>query len=84
MVQINCTVYEKYALLSYLKYAATKKREELDKGKMTEKLYKMELAKIETLKKRINGIYHEDYLDEQSWKSKKESKEQEETKICIE
>lgn len=73
MVRINCTVYEKYDMLALLKYAEQKKIEEFKKNKMTSKLLQIELNKIETLKKRINGIYKEDYQDQASWKSRRES-----------
>ena len=73
MVRINCTVYEKYDMLSILKYAKRKKIEEFKKNKMTSKMLRIELNKIKTLENRINGIYHEDYCDQASWKSRRDS-----------
>lgn len=73
MIRINCTVYEKHDMLAMLKYAKRKKIEEFNKNEITAKLLEIELNKIATLEKRINGIYREDYYDQASWKSRREN-----------
>lgn len=73
MIRINCTVYEKHDMLAMLKYAKQKKIEEFNRNKMTAKLLEIELNKIATLERRVNGIYREDYNDQASWKSRREN-----------
>ena len=73
MIRINCTVYEKYDMLAMLKYAKKKKIEEFNQNKITAKLLEIELNKIATLERRIEGKYREDYHDQASWKSRRDS-----------
>lgn len=61
MVIIKCDIYEKGELIRFLDYAKTKKIEDCNNDKITPKLLKLELEKIEILKKIINGKCREDY-----------------------
>lgn len=63
MVTIKCTVYEKHDLLRLLDYAKEKKIQEFNEDKITAKLLKMDMDRIELLKRRVNGQYREDYQD---------------------
>lgn len=64
MVTIKCSVYEKGNLYRILEYAKEKKLEDFRKGKITEKLLNYDTEIINTLIKRFDGKYREDYLDE--------------------
>ena len=64
MITIKCSVWEKSDLLRLLDYAREKKYEDFNNDpKMTKYMLQMDLKKIDTLKKRANGIYREDYQD---------------------
>jgi hypothetical protein len=54
-------VYEKRDFEVYLDYAKEKKLEDCNNGKITAKLLKIELDKINVLKRRLKGIVREDY-----------------------
>ena len=61
MIKIVCSVYEKYDFLEILEYAKKKKIEDCNNNVINPYYLKWELEKLETLKKRVNGIYKEDY-----------------------
>jgi hypothetical protein len=54
-------VYEKRDFEVYLDYAKEKKLEDCNNGKITANLLKIELDKINNLKRRVNGKVREDY-----------------------
>lgn len=62
MITIKMGAYEKADLLHILDYAKEKKYEDFNNDKMTAKLLKMDIDKINVLKARVNGKYTEDYL----------------------
>lgn len=63
MVTITCNVYEKHDFLNMLDYAKKKKIEDCNNNLITPGLLKLELEKIDRLKRRILGKKPvEDYL----------------------
>lgn len=63
MVTIKCSVYEKHDLLKLLDYAKEKKYQDCNDNKITTGLLELDVKTIETLKRRVNGQYKEDYQD---------------------
>lgn len=55
MITILCNVYEKHDMLNILKYAKEKKIEDCNNDLITPGLLKLELEKIDRLKRRILG-----------------------------
>ena len=63
MVNIKCTVTEKYHFLKIIKYCKQKRIDDFKSGKITQKHLDVDLESLEMLEDRVNGIYHEDYQD---------------------
>lgn len=63
MAVIKLSAWERNDLYRILDYAQEKKREELERKKITPEDYKQERQKINTLRQRLNGKdYKPDYL----------------------
>ena len=63
MVTLKCTMNERTYFFKILKYAKKKRVEDFKRGDITQKRLEVDLEIIEMLEDRVNGIYHEDYLD---------------------
>lgn len=63
MVNIKCTVNEKYHFLKVLKYCKQKRIDDYRNGKIKKGELNVDLDTISKLEDRVNGIYHEDYQD---------------------
>ncbi len=71
MIVIKCSPYEKGDFLRILDYAKQKKKEEMEKGKITKELYKYEEFLIDKLINRVNGHYVEEIqLDSKTYRER--------------
>ena len=62
MINIKLDAYERNDLLLFLRYSREKSREDYRTGKITHQMLTINLDKIKTLEKRLNGITEEDYI----------------------
>lgn len=66
MINIKMNAYEKNDLIHFLRYSKEKNKEDFKAGKVTQKMLEMNLDKIKTLEKRLNGIIEVDYMKQKS------------------
>lgn len=66
MINIKLQAYEKNDLIHFLRYSEKKNKEDFKAGKITQKMLDMNLDKIKTLEKRLNGIIEDDYMRQKS------------------